>query len=156
MAADTTGQWRRHVVSLTNGSFAGNPFEVEVEATFTHTASGNQITLPGYYAGADAWRIGFMPTMTGEWTWITSSGDPDLDDQTGSVDAVFSASRGMLTSDATHPRKWKYSENAGTDLGCSKFGPPVSDFEAPQLHSAKQGGRHSTGPPCAVSITRSR
>jgi hypothetical protein len=110
LRAETVGKWRRHVVSLTNSTYAGNPFELEVEATFTHTASGTQITLPGYYAGADAWRIAFMPTRTGEWTWVTSSGDPDLDGQTGSVDTISSSSHGMLASDATHPRKWRYTD----------------------------------------------
>ncbi|MGB6855173.1 MAG: hypothetical protein WBG49_21495, partial [Thermoanaerobaculia bacterium] len=33
----TVDKWRRHVVSLANGSYSGNPFELEVEATFTHT-----------------------------------------------------------------------------------------------------------------------
>jgi hypothetical protein len=106
----TVDKWRRHVVSLANGSYSGNPFELEVEATFTQTSSGAQITLPGYYAGSDTWKIGFMPTKTGEWTWLTSSSDPDLDNKTGSLDCVASGNRGLLAADAVHPRKWKYAD----------------------------------------------
>ncbi|MGB5891942.1 MAG: DUF5060 domain-containing protein, partial [Thermoanaerobaculia bacterium] len=106
----TVDKWRRHVVSLANGSYSGNPFELEVEATFTHTSSGTQLTLPGYYAGSDTWKIGFMPTLTGDWTWITSSDDVDLDNKTGSLTCVGSGNRGLLKADSVHPRKWKYTD----------------------------------------------
>ncbi|MFQ5525146.1 MAG: LamG-like jellyroll fold domain-containing protein [Thermoanaerobaculia bacterium] len=100
-------QWDRHLVSLSNATHSGNPFELEVGATFTHTASGTQIVLPGYYAGSDTWKIGFMPTKTGEWTWATSSSDPDLDNKTGSLNSVASTRRGLLASDG---KKWRYSD----------------------------------------------
>jgi hypothetical protein len=104
--AATVGQWERHAVSLVNGSYSGNPFELDVDATFTHGTTGTVITLPGYYAGDDTWKIGFMPTKVGEWTWVTSSGDPDLDNRTGSVTCVASARRGLL---AAAGKKWRYS-----------------------------------------------
>ena len=75
LEAGSVNRWGRHVVSLANASYSGNPFELEVEATFTHTTSGTELTLPGYYAGGDTWKIGFMPTEEGEWTWVTSSAD---------------------------------------------------------------------------------
>ena len=110
LEAATVDKWRRHVVSLANASYSGNPFELEVEATFTHTSSGTQFTLPGYYAGSDTWKIGFMPTKTGEWTWVTSSGDTDLDNKSGSLTCAASGKRGLLKADAAHPRKWKYAD----------------------------------------------
>lgn len=105
--ASTVGKWGRYTVSLSNSTYSGNPFELQVDATFTHTASGTQLTLPGFYDGNDTWEIGFMPTETGEWTWVTSSSDSDLDNQTGSVTCVASASRGLLSSVG---RKWRYSD----------------------------------------------
>jgi hypothetical protein len=100
-------RWGRHVVSVANGSHSGNPFELEIEATFTHTLSGAELTLPGYYAGNDTWKIGFMPTEEGEWTWVTSSADGDLDGQTGSLTCVASTSRGPLAADG---KKWRYAD----------------------------------------------
>jgi len=104
------GKWRRHTISLSNQTYSDNPFEVEVEAIFTHTSTGTTLTLPGYYAGNDVWKIGFMPTAVGEWTWVTSSPDPDLDSQTGSVTGVTSGNRGLLAESTTHPRKWKFAD----------------------------------------------
>ena len=106
----TVDKWRRHVVSVANGSYSGNPFELEVEATFTHTSSGTQLTLPGYYAGGDTWKLGFMPTRTGEWTWVTSSNDPELDNKTGSLTCVASGNRGLLKANSVHHRKWKHAD----------------------------------------------
>jgi len=108
--AATVGKWRRHTVSLTNPTFSGNPFELEVEATFTHSSTGTTVTLPGYYAGATTWKLGFMPTFTGEWTWMTSSSDPDLDGNTGSVQCIDSGNPGLLAADPDHPRKFKFAD----------------------------------------------
>lgn len=106
--APSVGKWHRYVVSIRNDSFSGNPFELALDATFTHKSSGATIKLPGYYAGNNTWKVGFMPTRTGEWTYVTSSSDPDLDDVTGSLTAVESGHPGMLKADSANPRKWKY------------------------------------------------
>lgn len=95
-------------MAFSNPSYAGNPFELEVDATFTHEASGTTLTLPGYYAGGDTWRVGFMPTLMGEWTYLTSSSDPDLDGRRGKVTALASGHAGLLRSDSANPRKWKF------------------------------------------------
>ena len=72
-AAQSVEQWGRFVVTATNPSFSGNPFELEVDATFTHASSGTTLTIPGYYAGNDQWKIAFMPTLLGTWNYVTSS-----------------------------------------------------------------------------------
>jgi fibronectin type 3 domain-containing protein len=108
-AADV-GKWRRHVVSLQNSSYSGNPFELEVDGTFTHTASGTTIKLPGFYAGNSVWKIGFMPNKLGEWTYTTTSGDPDLNGKTGSLTCIASGHPGMLKADPSHRTKWKYTD----------------------------------------------
>ena len=106
------GKWRRHVVSIPNVSYSGNPFELEIDATFTHASSGTSITLSGYFAGNDAWNVGFMPTEVGDWTYVTSSPDPDLDGVTGSVVAVESGLPGVLKADMLNARKWKYTDGS--------------------------------------------
>lgn len=103
-------KWGREVIELPNPGYDGNPFEIEVDAIFTHAGSGVRLTLPGYYAGNDTWKIGFMPTKTGEWTYRTYSPDDDLDGVTGIVIADASKRWGMLRGDPNHPRKWKYTD----------------------------------------------
>lgn len=105
-------KWRRVVVELTNPSVEGNPFEVELDGVFTHTESGDVLRLPGYYAGAEHWRLGFMPTRIGSWTYTTSSPDSDLDGRTGTIEVRRGESRGMLKAAPEHPKKWKFADGS--------------------------------------------
>ena len=108
----TVGKWRRIVLSFTDDSYEGNPFLIEMEATFTHVVSGLQLTLPAYYDGDNTWRVAFMPTELGGWTWVTSSADPDLDAHSGELTALNSDHRGLLTADPNAPNKWRYLDGA--------------------------------------------
>lgn len=101
------GKWKRHAVSLPNASHTGNPYELEVEATFTHSGTGTRITMPGYYAGGDVWKVNFMPTELGEWTYRTASADPDLDGVTGSINCVASGLKGMLEKAGNGGKKFR-------------------------------------------------
>jgi hypothetical protein len=112
---DDIALWRRSVISIKNSTYTGNPFELEIDATFTHTGTSTQITLPGYYAGADTWKIGFMPTLTGEWTCVTSSSDTELNGVAVTVTAISGTNKGLLAADATDGRKWAFAD--GTYLG---------------------------------------
>lgn len=111
-SGDTVGKWRRYVVSLPNSIYSGNPFEVELEGIFTHLESGTTIIMPGYYAGKDTWKIGFMPTRTGTWTYRTSSSDSELDNVQGSMTAFESGLPGVLKADTENPKKWKYIDGS--------------------------------------------
>ena len=106
------GKWRRHVITLNNSTYSGNPFELEVDCTFTHTNSEKEISLPGYYSGEGAWSVAFMPTLIGKWTYETSSADPDLDGVKGLISCIDSGHPGMLKADTEHPRKWKYTDGS--------------------------------------------
>jgi len=110
--AQTVGQWGRHVITRSNTTYAGNPFELEIDASFTHVPSGTTLTIPGYYAGNDQWKVAFMPTLIGAWNYTTFSSDPDLDGVTGSVNVTPSSHPGFFGADPQNPRKWKLS-NAG-------------------------------------------
>lgn len=107
---DTVGKWRRWTLEMPNPTYSGNPFELEVDATLTHAGSGTTISLPGYYAGSDTWKVSFMPTETGEWSYLTSSSDADLDGLAGLVTAVESGHPGLLAAAADHPRKWRFAD----------------------------------------------
>ncbi len=104
------GKWRRIEIVLPNPSFGGNPFELEVNGTFVHSGTNTTLTLPGFYAGNDTWKIAFMPTAEGVWTYVTNSSDSDLDGVAGSLDCIASGRRGMLAADPSNPRKWKFSD----------------------------------------------
>ena len=122
------GKWRRHVVTLNNSTYSGNPFELAVEARFTHTTTSAQLTLPGYYDGSNQWKIGFMPTKLGEWTYTTSSGDSDLDNYTGTINCVPSGHPGPLAEDPSHRNKWKYADGG--------YVVPIGVFVSAMLDSA--------------------
>ena len=108
--AQQVEKWGRYVVSIDNPTYSGNPFELEVDATFTHAGSGTTITLPGYYAGGDVWKVAFMPTLEGVWSYVTASADSDLDGEAGQLTATPSSLPGFLAADPANPRKWKFSD----------------------------------------------
>jgi hypothetical protein len=51
---------------------AGNPFDVDVRGEFLGP-DGTRITVPGFFAGGDTWKIRFSPTVTGHWSMTTAS-----------------------------------------------------------------------------------
>ena len=51
-----------------------------------------------------------MPTLEGEWRYLTSSTVPDLDNQQGTLISIASKSRGLLKADPGNPRKWKFTD----------------------------------------------
>ena len=108
--AGSVGKWRRKVLKFTTSNYSGNPFLVEIEATFTHTGSGKKLALPGYYDGNNTWKIGFMPTKIGDWTYKTSSSTGALSGQNGTINAVASGHKGFLARDKNHPDKWRFSD----------------------------------------------
>ncbi|QDU86816.1 PA14 domain protein [Pirellulimonas nuda] len=68
----------------TSETAANNPFlNYRLDVTFTHTASGKQLVVPGYYAAdgnaanshatsGNKWRVHFAPSEVGEWTYTAS------------------------------------------------------------------------------------
>ena len=50
----------------------GNPFDVALAGDFTGP-DGVRLRVPGFYDGADTWKIRFSPTRTGAWSMRTSS-----------------------------------------------------------------------------------
>lgn len=121
-------KWRRTVLSFLNHSYTGNPFLLEISARFVHRASGTSLTMPGYYDGDDTWRVAFMPTLVGSWTWVTRSTDADLDGQTGRLTAVESGHPGALRGDIDHPNKWRYADGP--------FVVPIGVFASAMLDDA--------------------
>jgi Protein of unknown function (DUF4038)/Domain of unknown function (DUF5060) len=71
MHAVTIEQYHPHDFTL-SGQASGNPFDVEVRGEFSGP-DGTRITVPGFYAGGNIWKIRFSPTKPGRWSMITVS-----------------------------------------------------------------------------------
>jgi len=106
--AEEIGKWKKFETSYVNTTFSGNPFDLDVQATFVHTASGKTIVRTGFYAGSDTWKIYFMPNELGEWTFTTASSDSDLDGQSGSLTCIESSLPGQLMAEGN---RWKFSDS---------------------------------------------
>ena len=59
-----------------------------VVSTFVHVETGTRIVLEGFWNGGQSWVIRFAPTMSGAWSWRTSSPDPGLDGRVGELTAA--------------------------------------------------------------------
>jgi Domain of unknown function (DUF5605)/Domain of unknown function (DUF5060)/Protein of unknown function (DUF4038) len=82
MVQSSAPRWGIEEVVLLGPSH-GNPFvDVEVGATFRNR--DHEISVHGFYDGAQTYRIRFMPTLGGEWTFSTWSSARSLDGITGS------------------------------------------------------------------------
>lgn len=65
------------------GPETGNPFtEVDLSAVFTYR--NQRCYVPGFYDGGGVYRIRFMPTIEGEWHYVTRCNVPAMDGQSGS------------------------------------------------------------------------
>lgn len=71
--------------SLDNATYSGNPFNLVADVTFTHAESGETRTTQMFYDGDDTWKFRFSGTRTGQWSFTTSSSDPDLDGHNGAL-----------------------------------------------------------------------
>src|SRR5579871_6771395 len=69
--AVTIQQYHPHDFTL-SGQAGGNPFDVEVRGEFSGP-DGTRITVPGFYAGGNSWKIRFSPTRVGRWSMTTVS-----------------------------------------------------------------------------------
>ncbi len=75
--------WEYEEFSLTNTTWSENPFDLVATVTFAHAQETR--TTEMFYVGNNIWRFRFTGTRTGDWSFSTSSSDPELDGHTGSV-----------------------------------------------------------------------
>ncbi|MCK5740032.1 DUF4038 domain-containing protein, partial [bacterium] len=98
--------WETELVSTTSYD---HPFlAVELAAVFT-TPSGKTVTINGFWAGGNTWKIRFMPEEIGNYTYTTASTEASLHQQTGSFACTSSSHPGKLVVDQAHPHTFSYS-----------------------------------------------
>ena len=102
IAQSQVPQWEQFETSFTLHT-AKNPFtDVTLKATFTHAVSGKMITVDGFYDGDDTYRIRFMPTEQGKWTYTTRSSEQAMNGKTGAVECVKPINHGMVSAGMDH------------------------------------------------------
>jgi len=87
-----------------NPSWQGSAFDVEASATFVHKDSGTKHTTDMFFQGGTQWALRFTGTRVGEWTFSTSSADPELNGFTGKLTIHANATqkaRGFLQGSGT-------------------------------------------------------
>jgi hypothetical protein len=83
VSKDVVEQWGTYEASF-SGPSAGNPFrDIELRARFQN--GERAVEVNGFYDGDGVYRIRFMPTAPGTWTYVTTSNHPTLDDHAGSL-----------------------------------------------------------------------
>lgn len=73
------------------GPSAGNPY-VEVQFAATFNQGERRVSVPGFWDGANTYRIRFSPPSAGEWRFETRSATPALNSKTGTVTVARAAS----------------------------------------------------------------
>lgn len=74
-------QWGLFETTLP-GPSAGNPF-VDVQLAARFRQPGAEYEVEGFYDGNGQYKVRFMPDRQGEWTYTTTSNDPQLNGRTG-------------------------------------------------------------------------
>ena len=78
--------WEPVTLSFENPSYPGNPYDLQANATFTHLPTGQQIRTGLFYDRGDTWKLRFTGTLTGRWTFVSESSDPDLNGLEGQIE----------------------------------------------------------------------
>lgn len=104
IAAATAGaqqqvpQWERFEQTF-NLHTDKNPFtDVDLRAVFIHEGTPDTIRVEGFYDGNDSFKIRFMPTKTGRWTYRTVSSEPEMNAREGALVCTqpLNGCRGMM------------------------------------------------------------
>ncbi len=102
-------QWEPHELSFTaNNAHDWDDFPIQV--TFEHAASADTITLDGYWCGGNTWKVKYALTKTGNWTWLSSSGDSGLNGHSGSINCI-APSTSQIDSNPNYRGHLKVSGN---------------------------------------------
>lgn len=74
--------------------YAGNPFDVKAQITFTHVDSGATRTTGVFYDSDGQWKFRFSGDLPGQWEFSSSSAHAGLDGLKGTVQVAAHAAAG--------------------------------------------------------------
>jgi hypothetical protein len=88
-------------------------FDIEFSATFVEE-SGESLTVPGYWDGENHFVVRFSPPSEGNWSYVTSSSLPTLDELRGSVKAgpALAGQRGPIGIAPDDSRRFVYADGS--------------------------------------------
>eukprot|EP00756_Hemistasia_phaeocysticola_P052539 Hpha_TRINITY_DN27788_c0_g1::TRINITY_DN27788_c0_g1_i1::g.157097::m.157097 len=79
-------------VELTFSADPGSaPFDVDFFTTFTGPSGAASVRVRGFYDGGEDWRVRFMPSLAGNWSWETESSYAPLEGRKGSLTVAAQA-----------------------------------------------------------------
>jgi hypothetical protein len=85
-AHGTVPLWEVFEVTLA-GPSSGNPF-VDVQLGATFSIGHRNVQVDGFFDGNGTYKIRFMPDSLGDWTYTTTSNEPELSGKSGSFTCV--------------------------------------------------------------------
>ena len=74
-SAQYTPQWRRWEQAFTSTSVYENPVQAATLVITFNGPAGTVATVDGFWDGGTTWRVRFMPTAEGTWTFTTACSD---------------------------------------------------------------------------------
>jgi len=110
-AGETLGvsMWQQIEIPLTSSGQYENPFtDVTVSATFI-APSRRQYNVEGFYNGGNSWRVRFMPTEMGDWSYVTKSSDKAMNSLGGHFKCMSVGGFGPVYADDKRPGHWCYA-----------------------------------------------
>lgn len=79
-------QWSPIDIQFTIDRLFDSPTDIEFSATFT-SESGTRLDVPGFFDGNGEFVVRFTPPSPGQWSYLTRSSTPELDNKRGTLDA---------------------------------------------------------------------
>lgn len=108
------------------GPSHGNPF-LDVELVVDFSRDGETVAVGGFYDGDGTYRVRFLPSTEGDWTFVTRSNARSFDGITGSVTAIAHAAHGPVRAVA---QRFEYADGtAFTPVGTTAYVWTLQDDE---------------------------
>ena len=132
----------RRILSFTSTAGKGNPYADVTDFKVTFTGPGGvKLTVPGFYAGNNVWKVRFAPTVAGTFTYVTASTqDSTLNGLSGTVPAAAANpnGHGALRVDPAHPHHYLYGDGTRPfQMGYELDWLGLMDFGNPNVPKAK-------------------
>lgn len=101
-------QWNRFEASFVLKSISANPFDVKFTAKFI--GPDTSFVVSGFYDGNNTYKIRFMPPTLGNWRFVTSSKNAQLNNKKDAFECIPATgnNRGMVKVSKTY--NFKYSD----------------------------------------------